>query len=697
MTLIAAALLLAFGSSAHAQSTEEDELALSYGDTALVSIATGSEQPLARVPAVASVITARDIAAMGATDLDQVLESVPGVHVSVWSAPLNPLYQFRGIVNAYNSQVLVLVNGVPITSAFLGNRGQAWGGMPLENVARIEIIRGPGSALYGADAFSGVINVITKNASAAAGVEVGVRAGSFRNRDAWVQYGGAIGPVQAALYLRAGSTDRQEGLIERDVQSILDGLFGSNASRAPGRMNARREAVDARADFSYGNWRLRLGAQDRKSGIALGLADALDPEGVVPETRVYGDLSYNQENWLPNWDLSASASMHDMRNRVASPGYKLFPDGAFGGAYPNGVIGNPGHSERSTALSVTGVYTGLAAHRVRVGTGYHLEDMYATAEFKNFNFVVIPGVGPALLPLPGLVDARTDPTLLFMVPHKRNVKYLFAQDEWKVAKDWTLTAGVRYDRYSDFGGTTNPRLALVWDASYNLIIKALHGRAFRAPNFTEQHTRNNPVNVGNPNIQPETMAMNELAFVWQPLPAVQTNLSMFRYQMERIIIAAPNADPSTGKTFQNTGGQHGHGFELEARWDASRDLRLSGHLSVQNSTDEASGQDAGLAPQQRLFGRADWQFASQWQLGAIVNHVADRARQPGDARPKIADYTTLDFSLRRQKAFGNWDLRATVLNALDRDAREPSFAPGNIPFDIPLPRRAINIELSYKM
>ena len=95
--------------------------------------------------------------------------------------------------------------------------------------------------------------------------------------------------------------------------------------------------------------------------------------------------------------------------------------------------------------------------------------------------------------------------------------------------------------------------------------------------------------------------------------------------------------------------------------------------------------------------RADWQLASNWQLGGTVNYVADRERQPGDTRPQIADYTTVDLSLRRQKAFGNWDLRATLLNVFNRDAREPTFAPGNVPFDIPLPRRAVNLELVYKL
>ncbi|CAK0780863.1 hypothetical protein CCP3SC15_810013 [Gammaproteobacteria bacterium] len=74
-----------------------------------------------------------------------------------------------------------------------------------------------------------------------------------------------------------------------------------------------------------------------------------------------------------------------------------------------------------------------------------------------------------------------------LLPHQRRVDYLYAQDEWNLARDWTLTAGVRHDRYSDFGSTTNPRLALVWDATLNLTAKLLFGQAFRAPSFTEQY------------------------------------------------------------------------------------------------------------------------------------------------------------------------------------------------------------------
>jgi outer membrane receptor for ferrienterochelin and colicins len=694
--LLSFASLLAV-SSACAQNSDEDELALSYGDALQVSIATGSQQAISRAPATATVLTARDIRAMGATDLDQVLESVPGLHVSVSHLAYNPIYSFRGSFTNYNPQVLMLLNGQPITGIFGGNRSYAWGGMPVENIARIEVIRGPGSALYGADAYSGVINVITNSAADVDGLEYGTRAGSFRTRDAWIQYGGQLGPFKAALYLRGGRSDGHGGIVEKDLQSTLDPIFGTHASHAPGPVNLGREALDISSDLAYGSWRWRTTFQKRDIGYGAGLAESLDPTSRTPETRVYTDLSYERTNVLPHWDLSVVLGYYDLRFSPADPDYRLFPAGAFGGQFPDGVIGNPGHYERTGSLGASAFYTGFDKHRLRLGAGHRTQDMYGTPEFKNFNLVTLPGVGAVFVPLGQVVDSSNVPGLGYMTPHKRHLNYLFVQDEWTLAPDWSLTAGVRHDRYSDVGGTTNPRLALVWDAAYNVIVKLMHGRAFRAPSFTEQYTLNNPVTIGNPAIRPETIATSEFALNWQVSAALQANLTLFHYRMQNIIAATTNPDPSTGKTFNNTGDQTGNGFELESQWNPTRTLRLSGSVSVQRSIDEASGHNAGLAPGKRLFGRADWRFAPAWQAGAVVNHVADRQRQFGDLRPQIADYTTLDLTVQRENLFGGWALRATLLNAFDRDVREPSIAPGNIQYDLPMAGRSLSIQLMRKL
>ncbi|MBT8123923.1 MAG: Plug domain-containing protein, partial [Gammaproteobacteria bacterium] len=112
---------------------EEEALIELYGDEEFISIATGSAQPISRAPAVATVITAKDIKEIGATDIDEALETVPGLHVSRRAAGYQPIYTFRGVHTNENPQVLMLVNGISINNLFIGDRSQAWGGFPVES------------------------------------------------------------------------------------------------------------------------------------------------------------------------------------------------------------------------------------------------------------------------------------------------------------------------------------------------------------------------------------------------------------------------------------------------------------------------------------------------------------------------------------------------------------------------------------
>jgi len=141
-----------------------------------VSIATGTAKPAYQSAAVTTVITAEQIKTMGATELHQVLETVPGLHVSIQAVTNDPMYSMRGIRNEVNSEVLVMLNGTRFSVPY---KGSSMTGMvlPVEAIKQIEVIRGPGSALYGADAFAGVINIITKKAEDIDGTEVGIRGG----------------------------------------------------------------------------------------------------------------------------------------------------------------------------------------------------------------------------------------------------------------------------------------------------------------------------------------------------------------------------------------------------------------------------------------------------------------------------------------------------------------------------------------
>ena len=670
--------------------SEEKEFALTYGDEEMLSIATGANQPVARAPAVASVITAAQIKEIGATDLDQILETIPGLHVARSARGYNPIYVIRGIHSETNQQVLVLINGFPITNIFLGNRSDVWGGMPVKDIARIEVVRGPGSAVYGADAFSGVINIITKDADDIDGTEIGGRAGSFDSKDVWLLHGREYGGIKTAFSIEYGTTDGQRETITADAETGLDTLFGTSASLAPGPVNLGRKYLDSRLDLGLQNWRLRLGYQGRRGvKTGAGVAQALDPAGDNESDRFNADLSYHLTA-IQNWDTTVELSYF---NTSARANLVLFSAGAFGGAFPDGVIGNPDVYERHARAGISSFYTGWNKHRLRLGAGYNQSDLYRVNESRNYTFA--PGGIP--VPLGSVIDVSD--SAAFVREELRQVTYAFVQDEWSFARDWNLTAGVRHDHYSDFGDTTNPRAAIVWQTDYNLTTKLLYGRAFRAPSFAELYNINNPVVLGNPKLKPETIDTLELAFDYQISDKVRTGLSLFHYHMHDLIRFVTDPAPATTITAQNSGDQEGHGVEFELNWSLTKALRFTGNYAFQRSEDQRTQTDPGNAPHHQAYLRASWQALPKWSLSPQLKWIGERSRAAGDTRPNLVGYTLVDLMLRHTPALHNEKLEfaAAVRNLFDASAYEPSLSPGLIPNDFPLAGRNFYLEAAYKL
>ncbi|MES2951748.1 MAG: TonB-dependent receptor [Pseudomonadota bacterium] len=674
--------------------SDDEELAMVYGGTPTITLATGSKQSLRRAPAVATVITAEDIAAMGATELDQVLESVPGMHVSRNAVSYTPTYLIRGIGGGgpTNPQVLVLQNGIPMTVAYPGDGGQARGGQPLENIARIEIIRGPGSALYGAEAYAGVINIITRTAVDTQGTTVTAGAGSFNTWDASVRHGGKWGGIDAAAYLRVGSTEGHKEIITADAQTLNDSRFGTRASRAPGPVSTGYDAVDANLDLAYGQWRWRSSWKERNNvHVGAGINSALDPDSTGTSRRLTSDLSWIDPLFAHDWGVGVLASYFHYQE--AFPRLMLFPAGTrlATSSFPEGLIGGPSRWDRQIRLSAYATYAGFSGHNLRLGLGHDDIDLYKVLTFKNF---LLQPVGPPIPTGPQMDYGDIQPHI---PPRRRWIDYLYVQDEWQLARDWTLTAGVRHDRISDVGNTTNPRLALVWDASLDLTAKLLYGEAFRAPALTELYTIN-PVTSGNPNLRPETIRTLEAALSWQAGKSLQVNLNVFQYDMKDIIRAVPNVAPTPGSTYKNVGAQKGHGLELDVAWDASNALRLSGNYSNQRGVDRTSEADAGYAPHHHVYGRADWRAGANLVLGGQVNRVTNRARPIGDPRPEVANYTSVDLTMRLDRHKSRWALSGAVRNLFNADIREPTLAPGTaIPNDLPMAGRSLYLQLSYRI
>lgn len=693
MTIGALAVLLLQSNHVWASASEEDELLATFGD-ATISLATGNSQTLRRAPAVATVLTAADIAAIGAQNLDDLLSAVPGMSTSRSPIGYFTFYSIRGLgvtSSGSDAQVLVLQNGIPMTTVYSSDKGDYWKGLPVTNIARIEVIRGPGSALYGANAFAGVINIITKTDADIAGTTVGASYGGFNSRDVWVLHGSKIGSVGVAAFLQIGKTDGYNGTIAADAQTLNDSRTGTHASRAPGALDLAGRAINAGFDLSWNKWRFRnsLSLTD-ELGTGVGVSSSLDPDHELKSARISADLSWTDLQFAKNWGLGFNIAYQHYT--IQAPyGLQNFPSGAkLGGKiFPDGLLSGPKRWSKDIRTSAYAIYSGFTSHQLRVGLGHDYDNLYKTDTRKNF---LLNAAGVPQLTGPVEDYNEKQPHIR---PHKRTNDYIYVQDEWNMVTDWTLTAGLRTDRYSDFGKTTNPRLALVWDSSLNTTVKFLYGRAFRAPSFNEQFNVS-PVALGNPGLRPEKITTKEAAISWQARSNLSLNMNLFSYNAEGIIGLVANPAPGVGSTFANGGTQTGKGMELEANWAASTALRISGNYAYQKGTVESTNSDAGYSPRHHIYARADWKFAEGWSFHPQVNLMMDRKRAFGDARPDIRNYKTVDLNL--QCKTGKWNFVGAITNLLNADLRVPSTAPGlQIPNDLPLPSRSWYFQASYKL
>ena len=458
------------------------------------------------------------------------------------------------------------------------------------------------------------------------------------------------------------------------------------------------------ARSNYKKIKARAGAQIRKDwGDGAGAAETLNPTNRFASERINFDITYTDEELIDNATIEFQTSYLDTSQEVEGD-FILYPAGSRGpffgldnqplfGPFPDGIIGNPEIFENHLRLGLKVDYQGFAQHKLTMGAGYYHGEIDKVTEEKNF------GLHPdTLLPiLPGdpLVDVSDTP-LVFLTEDQRENHYLYFQDIWLLDNDWELTAGLRYDNYSDFGSTVNPRIALVWSTSYKLTTKFLYGEAFRAPSFAQTRAINNPLILGNINLKPEQIESFEIAFDYRSNYQLTLNTNFFYYDWTDIIQFVPDINGST-RTAQNAGEQTGYGMEFEVNWSATDNLTIISNFSLQKSTDETLDVAASKSPEKQFYLRGDLALSDDWRVNMQANWVMDRNRMFDDSRPPVDDYIVVDLSLRKLLA-NSFELGLTLNNLFDEDAREPSPYSEPMPFipnDLPLSGRTILGEVRY--
>jgi outer membrane receptor protein involved in Fe transport len=480
----------------------------------VVAVATRSAQAIERSPAIVSVLSREQLQDMGARSVAEALDVVPGISVA-----RSVSGEYRLAVRGVQSDpgILVMVDGHRINDLYSGS---ALLEFPIEAVERIEIIRGPGSALYGTGAFMGVVDIITRraadlHASAAYGRfnELRFSAGGGYEDDAFVV------SAQAQFSMGEGS-NRQ---VERDV---FTGVVGSNPnvddiSNAPGSVDdgsmlAHAQLLAGLKDVGGGTLELlthyvyqdrgayvgKFSSLDRGSDLSLHLLD-LDLRYAAPlgsavrlDTRAYFDTHMVERAFqvIPGEDESTQNS------------YRL----------PDGTLLTDG-------LRETTAYTSLTAG-VDVSATWNIIATNALTGGVNFEYLSLPSF--SLTRSAGSVTCTSLPIQGFELAcgqvadppsdgQSRMVVGAYLQDHWRdIFKGFDLLAAIRLDWFTDFGLTFNPRLALVYAPIDELSLKLLYSKAFRAPTFQElyEDPSFDPLRSFNGNAELAAVVINTLEF-----------------------------------------------------------------------------------------------------------------------------------------------------------------------------------------
>jgi len=486
------------GSLVAAATSEERELAALGPETPpLVAI------PLSAAPGATTVITGDEIARSGAANIFDLLRRVPGVDIRY--TPMGGHIGIRTTGSSpFSEEVLLLIDGTPYNSpdkgGFPGHPNYS-GFFPLDRIARIEIIKGPISVLYGANAFGGVINIVSKRAADA--VTDSIDGSTF---------GGT---------LAAG--DR--GLVDRGVRgAFIKG--GWDASLEAGALDGdtpiqANGAAEQSRDFVYGAVRRgnvwgsilhqanRHGSMDF-AGTATQVAEnAVDIADLHFERRLHGLV------------LSGSASVNRYRGTTCAECHNnlsLEPDDAV-----TNDIARVREIDQRARGSMRADFT-LSDH----------QDLSAGVEVSR------DSIDRPIVKLDGS-------------PSRRDASGLFVQHEIRFAgTPLHLISGVRVDSSEGLGTVTSPRVALVADVTADLVVRGSWGRAYRAPTWNERYIQQRflpepiapsliVVIDGNPDLGREREDSLEAGVSWRLVPRVVLKLDLYQNRIGDFIERGPGA------------------------------------------------------------------------------------------------------------------------------------------------------------
>jgi len=544
-----------------------EELSLESLLDAPITAASRYEEDANRAPGSVSTMNAEEIERFGFRSLGEVLRAMRGVYTTN-----DRSYDYLGVngfglPGDFNIRVLVMVDGHRINDAVFDSALVGLDGpVDVEMIERVEFVRGPSSSVYGSNALFGVVNVITKTGAKNSGLKAMLQSGAFTDHRRYdntrlTLRGGHLFESGVDVYAQVGFSN------SRGVEHLRFDEF-------PGEVASNRDAENYLNAFARATWRgFRLSVlsqkrdKDEPTGAYATVLGA--PESQTKDTRFWTALSYEHQFEASGISFNSNAYF-DRYTYTADYPYAPDVPGEANLINRDETVANSAGGDFQ--LSKNLLESKGAVDRLRVSVGGDLQERFSLVQ-KNFDV--------------GTTDVYVD--------RNDSVRILGAYGilDAQLMKALHLSAGMRFDRWSGFSSTFNPRLSAIWTPATRTTIKLVYGTAFRGANAYERFYISNTA-LANPGLKPERIQTVELIAEQYLNDNLRASASAYQYEMESLIQRIEVMPDVSQNQNIPTVEARGASLELEATWENG--LRARGSYAFQSVRDTDNGASTRLLP-----------------------------------------------------------------------------------------------------
>lgn len=611
------------------------DASVQLGDITVYGASLWGER-ITEAPAAISVLTPKDIKLRSASgQLPTLLEHEPGIDM-VQSGINDFNVNTRGFNKSLNRRLLVLLDGRDLAVAFLGS--QEWNGLsiPIEDLGKLELIRGPGSALYGANAFNGVINIHTPSPREIAGGKVTVAGGELNTVRTDARYASVSGPW--SYKVNAGHWQSDTWSVSRTTSFEYSGLSPLNSEVV--------ELDRSKVSSTYGSARLDYDYKDGSTSTAEGGITEVENEVLVtgigrvqvPKAiKPWGRINYTSDHWYVQlW----GAGRNSLKPQVSlSTGLPL---------NEQSFIGQVDVQYRFSTLDDRLAVILGGAHR------------YQTVDTKG---------------------------TLMLAAHSDNMSGLYSQIEYRLLSDLKTVLAGRLDRSTLNTTQFSPKVALVWSPLPAHSFRISFNEAFQSPNYSElflnvKHPTQPLVYFGNDKLNVEKITGYEVGYKGIVGEELFVTVDGYYNKLKDFITdLTPGVNPNYPPTvdgrivwsYGNAGEVTESGFEIGVNYFLTEALQLSGNYADFNyKVTRFNGTDVLVpnAPTFKMNGGLTYR-TDDYSVGLAVKYVpsfewkAGIYRTDPNGNGKILAYTLVDLTASC-KVFPSLEAALNVTNLLDR-------------------------------